>query len=335
MIGALRKSLLRVLIPAIVVCLAAVVPAHARVANGFDLSDSLVPAREILAGGPPRDGIPALTDPPRLSAEGADGWLRDDDRVMGLVIGGEAVAYPVRILNWHEIVNDVVGGRPVVVTYCPLCGSGVVFDAHVGNRRAIFGVSGLLYNSDVLLFDRATESLFSQLLMKAITGSLRGTELATIPAATTTWEAWRREHPDTRVLSHALPYGRDYGTDPYRAYRRSGTTMFRVRGADRSRRAKEWAYLVLAGERKVLVAEEDLREAAKGGSRYFKVAEGFVLHYDPEARELSALGGSTGQWTVISGYWFALTAFHPDAHRIEAEGLERSDTRGTDGPNSG
>ena len=91
-------------------------PAYARVANGFDLSDSLVPTREIRAGGPPRDGIPALTDPPRLSAEDADAWLRDDDRVMGLVLGGEAVAYPVRILNWHEIVNDVVGGKPVAVT---------------------------------------------------------------------------------------------------------------------------------------------------------------------------------------------------------------------------
>ena len=316
----------QLLILTIAACLAAIAPAYTRVANGFDLSDSLVPAREIRAGGPPRDGIPALTDPPRLSAEEADAWLRDDDRVMGLVLGGEAVTYPVRILNWHEIVNDVVGGKPVAVTYCPLCGSGVVFDARVGGRRTIFGVSGLLYNSDVLLFDRATESLISQLMMKAISGPLRGTELATIPVVITTWEAWRRRHPDTEVLSYQLPYGRDYGTDPYNRYHRSGATLFPVRGADRSRGAKEWAYLVLAGEKKLLVAEADLREVVKSGSRRFTIADGIVLHYDPEARELRALDGSAGSWMVIPGYWFALTAFHPHADRVELEDLEQAAT---------
>ncbi len=306
----------------IVLCLAVVAPAYARVANGFDLSDSLVPTREILAGGPPRDGIPALTDPPRLSAKSADEWLKHEDRVMGLALGDEAVAYPIRILNWHEIVNDVVGGSPVVVTYCPLCGTGVVFDARVGSQRAIFGVSGLLYNSDVLLFDRATESLFSQLGLKAITGPLRGTKLVAIPAVTTTWEAWRRKHPNTEVLSHVLPHGRDYGTEPYQQYRRSKKTMFPVRGRDKSRGAKEWAYLVLAGEKKFLVAEEDLREAASRGARRFTVAHEVVLRYDPKARELMALGGSADEWTVIPGYWFALTAFHPDARRVELEDLE-------------
>lgn len=323
------------IIVTIVLGLAVVPPTYARVANGFDLSGSLVPAREIRAGGPPRDGIPALTDPPRLSAQDADGWLMADDRVMGLVVGGEAVAYPVRILNWHEIVNDVVGGRTVVVTYCPLCGSGIVFDARVGGQRALFGVSGLLYKSDVLLFDRATESLFSQILMKAVTGPLRGTELTALPAVSTTWEAWRRKHPDTRVLSHVLPYGRDYGTDPYRLYRRSGTTLYRVRGADKSRGTKEWAYLILAREKKILIAEADLLEAAKGEARRFTVANGVVLHYDPESRELSALGGPTSEWIVIPGYWFALTAFHPDAHRIGPEGLEWATTAGAGGPSSG
>ena len=98
--------------------------------------------------------------------------------------------------------------------------------------------------------------------------------------------------------------------------------MFPVRGRDKSRGAKEWAYLVLAGEKKFLVAEQDLREAANSGARSFTIAHGVVLRYDPEARELRALGGSADEWTVIPGYWFALTAFHPDARRIELEDLE-------------
>ena len=108
--------------------------ALAQVANGFDLSNALIPHREIRGGGPPRDGIPALTNPARVPARQADTWLQADDRVMGVTEAGEAMAYPIAILNWHEIVNDVVAGRAITVTYCPLCGTGVVFDATLGGR---------------------------------------------------------------------------------------------------------------------------------------------------------------------------------------------------------
>ena len=186
--------------------------------NGFDLSDSLVPVDEILEGGPPRDGIRALTDPERVSREQADDWLEDDDRVIGVAIGKQAVAYPQRILTYRELVNDVVGGRPVAVTYCPLCRSAMVFDSRLEGERALFGVSGLLYQSDMLLFERSSDSLFSQLMMQAVTGPLRGTELRILTSSSTTWRAWRERHPETEVLTPILPHGYDYGTDLYADY---------------------------------------------------------------------------------------------------------------------
>ena len=308
-----------------IVALAALVlagPAAAQVKNGFDVVDALIPFREIRAGGPPRDGIPALTDPNREAVGEADRWLEGDDRVIGLVVGGEAVAYPIRILNWHEVVNDVVGGRPLVVTYCTLCGTGVVFDATLGEGRMLFGVSGLLYKSDMLFFDRRTESLFSQLMLKAISGPLRGTELNAVPSLTTTWDAWKARHADTSVVSLVTGHFRDYGTDPYRWYRKSSQTMFPVRDADRSRGPKEWAWLVLADDESIIVAEEVLAELAGEEVGTFRTDEGVVLRYDPSARERSTPAGPEGRRIVIPGYWFALTAFHPESHHIRVSDLE-------------
>ncbi|MFQ5701743.1 MAG: DUF3179 domain-containing protein [Acidobacteriota bacterium] len=292
----------------------------AQVANGFDLAESLVPRHEIRGGGPPRDGIPALTDPMHESVEMADGWLDPDDRIVGLTIDGESAAYPIRILNWHEVVNDVVGGKPVVITFCPLCGTGVVFDASLGGQRAIFGVSGLLYNSDVLLYDRRTQSLFSQLMFQAITGPLRGTKLETIPVRITTWNVWKTSHPRTTVLTRSLPYLRDYGTDPYARYKRGGGTMFPVRGADRSRTSKEWAYLVLSGKTGLVIAEELLRDASSDDAHRFMVGGRTLVDYHASTRELLA-SEDRAAITVIPGYWFALTAFHPEAHVVRHEEL--------------
>jgi hypothetical protein len=258
----------------------------------------------------------------REMAEEADRWLEGDDRVMGLVINGEAVAYPIRILNWHEVVNDVVGGRSVAVTYCPLCGTGVVFDATLGEGRMLFGVSGLLYNSDVLLFDRRTESLFSQLMLKAVSGPLSGTELKVVPSLTTTWDAWKARYPESSVVSLVTGHFLDYGTDPYRWYRKSSRTMFPVRDADRSRGPKEWAWLVLVGDESIIVAEEVLAELAGDEVGVFRADEGIVLRYDPSARELIASEGPGGRPIVIPGYWFALTAFHPQSRRVHVSDLE-------------
>ncbi|HSG05403.1 MAG TPA: DUF3179 domain-containing protein, partial [Nitrospiria bacterium] len=186
---------------------------------GFDLSRSSIPKEDILPGGPPKDGIPALDNPKFLKA-GKAALLNSGDRVLGFSGKGEAKAYPIKILNWHEVVNDTVGGKPVVITYCPLCGTGMAFDPVVKGEHFTFGVSGLLYQSDVLMYDRQTDSLWSQILQEAVTGKMMGTRLTLLPLIHTTWEEWRKEHPNTLVLSTDTGYSRNYRRDPYEGYAR-------------------------------------------------------------------------------------------------------------------
>ena len=158
---------------------------YAQIKNGFDLTDSLVPADEIRSGGIPRDAIPSINEPSFVSADEA-GFLRDGDRIIGVHRNGVAKAYWIGILEWHEIVNDVFGDEAVLISYCPLCNTGMVFSVQNPNVRFSFGVSGLLYNSDLLLYDRQTNSLWSQIMGQAITGPLKGFTMNLLPSSHTT-----------------------------------------------------------------------------------------------------------------------------------------------------
>ena len=180
--------------------------------NGFDLDQPLVAEDQIQRGGPPRDGIPSIDAPNFIDAADAD-FLKADDRVLGLVINKEARAYPLSILNWHEIVNDKFAGQAVIISFCPLCGTGMAFEPEPPVSE--FGVSGLLYNSDVLLYDRETGSLWSQIMAKAINGPLKGKILKQIPLTHTSWQDWKTKHPDSRVLSKDTGYKRVYSKSPY------------------------------------------------------------------------------------------------------------------------
>lgn len=188
--------------------------------RGFDL-DCSIPSSQLYSGQVP-DGIPALTHPRLLSAVDAPRAYDDDDRVLGVVINGAARAYPLLILWWHEIVNDTLGGEPVLVTYCPLTGSGLAFDPRIRGRVRNFGVSGLLYENNLVMFDRlsggGTESLWNQLLMGAQCGAEKGTELRRVPVVETTWARWRELYPETSVLSKATGHTRNYGAYPYGNY---------------------------------------------------------------------------------------------------------------------
>ena len=191
-------------------------PAFALSMNGFNLDNSLVPANQILRGGPPRDGIPAL-DHPRFEAADKADWLKDDDLVLGVTIDGQAKAYPVRILVWHEIVNDTLGDTPIAVTYCPLCGSGIVFSRQQDKQVLDFGVSGLLHNSDLLMYDRQSESLWSQIPGKAISGPRAGEVLERLAITHTSWKSWRRSvawKAVTSMRNSALPSANSNGENP-------------------------------------------------------------------------------------------------------------------------
>jgi hypothetical protein len=155
--------------------------------NGFNLESTSIPMDEIRRGGPPRDGIPSIDNPIFVSA-GEAKYPDDSDRDLGVAINNLAKAYPIGIMNYHEIVNDYFNSTAVVVTYCPLCGSGIAFYSKVEDKTHTFGVSGLLYNSDVILYDRETESLWSQLMHEAVSGPLKGSKLRIIPTANTTWQ---------------------------------------------------------------------------------------------------------------------------------------------------
>lgn len=278
--------------------------------NGFDLSDTSVPATEILPGGPPRDGIPALDDPRFESAAGA-GWLAADDRVLGLHRNGEARAYPVRILNWHEIVNDTVGGEGVVITYCPLCGTGIGFLAAAGGRRT-FGVSGLLYNSDVLMYDRESESLWSQIPGRAVSGPMKGHVLRRVALLHTTWSDWRTRHPDTSVLSRETGHRRDYDRNPYADYAGSPALYFPVSAEDARYPRKTFVLAVGVGE---AWKAYPFPELARAGGRVRDELGGrrFQVVHDAAHRSAHAVDESGEVLPGYLAYWFAWYAFYPDA----------------------
>jgi hypothetical protein len=292
-------------------------PAWAESKNGFDLSKASIPADQIRQGGPPRDGIPAIDNPVFNSADEAD-WLQPGDRVLGMAIDGEARAYPVAILNWHEIVNDVVAGQPVAVTFCPLCNTGMVFDSRVDGEALTFGVSGLLYQSDVLLYDRETETLWSQIWSEGVAGPKKGTQLTALPVRHTTWQAWQEAHPDTRVLSRDTGFRRDYLRDPYAGYEQSPTTLFPVSNqAPGPWHAKEWVLGVsFNGEHKAYPFEE-LEANAEAEFDDAIGGQSFTVLWDADHHSASI------EWQgeplpSLTSFWFAWYAFYPGTEVFES-----------------
>ena len=178
---------------------------------------SLVPRNRIVWGGVAPDAIPAIDQPIFERAASVD-WLDDREAVLVLQLDGESRAYPIQVLMWHEIVNDEVDGRPVAVTYCPLCNSGVAFDRRVDERALDFGTSGSLYLSALVMYDRQTESLWTHFDGRAVVGTLAGAELERLPLSTVAWGDFRPAHPDAEVLSKDTGYVRPYGRNAYRGY---------------------------------------------------------------------------------------------------------------------
>ena len=284
--------------------------------NGFDLSDAAIPVEEIHRGGPPRDGIPSIDNPQFWTVDRADEFLNDRDTVLSYGEGDDVRAYPFRILVWHEVVNDEVGGEPVAVTYCPLCGTAMVFHREYRERVLEFGVSGLLFNSDVLLYDRETESLWTQIGLDAVSGPIKGERLKWLPGEQMTWAAWRERNPEGKVLSTDTGYRRDYNRDPYAQYEETEATMFPFRDHRDDLLTKEWvAGLIVNGQAKAypldgFPADRAVEDEVAG--------VGLVLNYDRDADRFTAETDDGESVPVVRAYWFAWQAFYPETNLWEA-----------------
>jgi hypothetical protein len=185
---------------------------------------------DLLSGGPPRDGIPSIDDPQFISPDAAGEWLAGNEPVIALEIGDEARAYPLQILTWHEIVNDVVADVPVAVTFCPLCNSAITFDRRLDGETYEFGTSGLLRHSDLVMYDRTTEGLWQQFTGEAIAGDLAGRQLTFLASSIVSFADFQEAHPEGVVLSRDTGFNRRYGQNPYVGYDNIGSSPFLFRG---------------------------------------------------------------------------------------------------------
>ncbi|MFK7804194.1 MAG: DUF3179 domain-containing protein [Anaerolineae bacterium] len=203
-----------------------------------------------LSGGPPRDGIPSIDDPVFISPAEASDWLEGQEPVIAVEVNGDARAYPLQILTWHEIVNDTVGGRPIIVTFCPLCNAAIAFDRTLNGEPTEFGVSGLLRNSDMVMYDRQTESLWQQFTGDAIVGDAVGTRLEFLSTWLISFDDFQTQFPDGTVLSRETGHDRNYGRNPYSGYDTLGNNPFLFRGEIDGR--------LPAVERVVAISAEDI-----------------------------------------------------------------------------
>jgi len=196
-----------------------------------DLTRRAIDLSSLRPGGPPKDGIPSIDDPRFVSTEAAANWIAPQEPVLLVSHNEHTRGYPLQILIFHEIVNDIIGGMPVAVTFCPLCYSAIAFDRRVDGEAVEFGVSGLLRMSDLVMYDRKTESLWQQFTGRAIVGTLTGTELDRLPAQIVSFQAFRETYPDAQVLSRDTGFDRPYGRNPYAGYEDVDTPPFAVSNA--------------------------------------------------------------------------------------------------------
>ncbi len=276
---------------------------------------------EIMSGGPPKDGIPPI-DKPKFEPVGDVGDIPDTEPVIGVIIEGQARAYPLRVLTWHEIVNDTIGSTPIAVTFCPLCNAAVVFDRRVGEQVLDFGTTGKLRNSDLIMYDRQTESWWQQFIGTAIVGDMLGTELKVLPARLESYGKFKSRAPEGMVLVPNYDLMRRYGANPYAGYDSSGGP-FLYRG--------DYPENIAPLERVVTIDGQAWSLALVKSKRRMEVAGGYIITWEPGQNSaldtpIIAEGLDVGNVLVQrkddSGtlqdvaygvdFAFAYYAFHPD-----------------------
>lgn len=208
----------------------------------------LIPLNEIFDGGPGKDGIPALENPSMIAASQAN-YINGTDLVVGYKFNGEIRAYPHKIFDWHEIINDDLEGRKVAITHCPLTGTSIGWERTYNGVTTTFGVSGLLYNTNLMPYDRATNSTWTQQGLKCVNGELIGTEAATFQIFETEWDTWKAMYPNTKVVSSVTGFSRNYQQYPYGDYRTSDGLIFSVSTLDNRLPQKERVHGIIVGEK--------------------------------------------------------------------------------------
>ena len=326
------------------------VPEGIMITNG---QKHIVPLDKIKSGGPPKDGIPSI-DNPKFVPVSESQFVPDTTFVIGLDINGEKRAYPLFIMVWHEIVNDSVGGVPVAVTYCPLCFTNQVFERVIDGKEVEFGTSGKLYNSNLVMYDRLTDSYWSQALGVAITGELTGYELKRIPFDVISWADWKTLYPETLVLTTETGHIRSYGVDPYGDYYTDPRILFPVEHEDDRMHPKELILGFHEDDAFKAYKQDDVESAIvindifnnkpmmlvslfSGDSRAFdRTVNDKVLtfdfvdnviidleskskwNYDGVAISGSMEGIQLVRLPFNPGFWFEWVAFHPDTEVYES-----------------
>jgi len=260
-----------------------------------------------------QDCIPSIDDPKFESISQADEWLNDGDSVFGITYKGESRVYPQRILNWHEIVNDTIAGDPIVITFCPLCGSAIAFERKVDGKEVEFGVSGRLYNSNLVMYDRNKEqSYWQQASGEAIVGPAaeRGEELAQVSISPTMWGTWKKEHPDTKVLSRDTGFRRDYGRYPYGTYEEDGEIYFGVQNTDDRLTLKEVVYGFNVDEKQKVYTLSALEKESEIEDSFANRNVSVRLEGDGEVVMTDNDTGET--FFPLRTFWFAWAAFYPN-----------------------
>ena len=267
---------------------------------------------KFLSGGPPKDGTPSIDNPKFISVTGAN-WLSDDEIGLGIVYKNESRFYPFRILVYHEIVNDFIQNDPILVTYCPLCFTGIGFIRKIDNEPVEFGVSGKLYNSELVMYDRKTDSYWPQTLGKAVLGPSTGKLIKKIPTDTVKWGDWKKPHPDTKVLSKDTGFLRSYdGSNPYgsKGDFTDINLRFPLENEDSRLDAYEIVYGIEVNNKFKAYKRSDLEKKIRiedtlGGEK-------IAIEFDKGLKSARASKESGEQIVVDTLFWFAWAAFHPD-----------------------
>jgi hypothetical protein len=280
--------------------------------NGFQMTNLDIPLTEVFQAGPGKDGIPSLEIPRFANVERTD-FLKDGDLVIGVVHNGIAKAYPLHIMNYHEVINDQFGDQNLVVTYSPLTASAAAFSANVDGKVHTFGVSGLLYNNNLLLYDWETESLWSQMRGEAVAGLDSGKDLENIVTTTSTWAAWKAQHPETKVLSTRTGYKRNYDIDPYVAFGpKTRRLLFPVTRRDKKLPLKEQVlglnYEGAARAYPIALLRNTGDKPLKDNLNGLKV----TIQYDQAAKSVTVKDESGKKIPAMISYWYAWSSIYPE-----------------------